>query len=307
MTSMSADEALAWAAGNDGAPYSFSQIIIAQSGLANNPPGTEQYALHEQSLNNAIADVEQARAEQATADQGFDPAFGSAQCDCEPNQPCCLRALEVSDAAHAARKVIWPIEEGQPKRLYVISKDPYAGAPSAKVNVTLTDKETCQCGATDRPAAIADGFIAGPEHVMESTEQTVISPFQMPAFNSAMLPRDVMVGIYIVGMLLQAKTFRDARPATVQPYQCCLTDSNALEVFPIPHANLSVTATGTVFATLGAVRGFSWGGGVTGEVTGEFGNQTLTWASQTTHTIASPQAEPQGPINHPVFDMIDKM
>lgn len=143
---------------------------------------------------------------------------------------------------------------------------------------------------------------------MSTQEVTVTTPFLVPAFESHLLPREVMAAIYIAGLLLLAKSYREHRPASLNPVQCMLDGASGLEVFAIPHASLTASCQGHVEINLSTQALPTFGAGFSAEVTGELGNQNLT-ISTGTEALSRPGSgpEPKGPINHPVFDFLDRI
>lgn len=292
-------------AGQMGIPQ-YEILASARSGVLDSPVTSQQYQSSALTAQAQMAQVQEINANEFDQQIGLDPEFASAACDCVPGEPCCLRAFEVEDASNSTRKVVWPVPENGPNRLYVVAKDPHNGQPSAKAKVTLTDKDTCSMGFA-RPSSDIRNHASGPQRISDSDEIVVTTPFQMPAMSSNLLPAEAMAVMYIAGVVMMASSYRNARPASVDPFQCMVTGGDGLEVFAVPHvdANASLTGNASVTFTITALPTLA--AGLEGSVTGEVGNQTLQWTGGTTHTNAPrPPAPPQGPVNrHPVFSIVD--
>jgi hypothetical protein len=84
--------------------------------------------------------------------------------------------------------------------------------------------------------------------------------------------------------------------------------ASGLEVFAIPHASLTASCQGHVEINLSTQALPTFGVGFSAEVTGELGNQNLT-ISNGAEALSRPGSgpEPQAPINHPVFDFLDRI
>ncbi|WP_299684137.1 hypothetical protein [uncultured Tateyamaria sp.] len=283
----------------------FTSLQQTRSGVASNLPGMPSYASSEAAAQSYMQQADAEIADATTSRAMNDPEFAAAACDCVAGEPCCLRAFEVEDSSDGSRKVAWPVPQDGPNRLYVIAKDPVGGQPSAKAKVTLTDKEACKMNFA-RPSVNPRRHAAGPEAIMDSGEVTVTSPFQMPAFSSNILPPEALAVMYLSGVVVSASSYRNAQPATVNPYQCMVPRAQGLEIFAIPHIKASASLTGQVSATFTITRLPTLSAGLSGEVTGEVGNQTLQLTAGQTVTTAPRVDQPQGPIQrHPLFAVVD--
>ena len=154
-------------------------------------------------MENSLAKVEQEMANERLEEAGFDPVYGEAACDCEPGEPCCLHALEVADNKDKSRKIVWPVPEGEPNKLFMITKDPYAGSPSAEVEVKMTEFEECKSGNANMPGTLATGFADAPQHYYPTAAvvNTVTSPFHIPAALTALFPEDVLLRSMLLGII----------------------------------------------------------------------------------------------------------
>lgn len=192
----------------------FNSLLRARDGLRSEPPGTANYQRYETLANTQIAQVEQNHTERLRQSPEMDPTFAAACADCVAGQPCCLLAFEVQDADDATRKVIWPNSGTDPRRLYMIAKEPYRGLPSGKVKVEPTERQACRNNAA-RPAVQGVGPIHDADHIMSTQEVTVTTPFLVPAFDSHLLPCEVMAAIYIAGEKLSRTPARLSQSGTV--------------------------------------------------------------------------------------------
>ncbi|WP_415919092.1 hypothetical protein [Tateyamaria sp. SN6-1] len=292
-------------AGQTGMPQ-YGQLAQARSGLLSEPVGSPRYQSQEAVARAQMAQVEEANQQAFDQRVSSDPEFAAAACDCAPGEPCCLRAFEVEDASDGSRKVAWPIPQDGPGRLYVIAKDPVGGRPSAKAKVTLTDKETCKLNFA-RPSVNPRGHADGPQSIRDTDEITVTTPFQMPAFQSTMLPPELMTAIYLVGLFLQVKAYTEHDGATANPYQCMVPRATGLEVFPLPHCKLSAEASGSLAISIPIGRRPTCTIGVSCQVNGEVGNQTLQYSAGAQQISRPVVPQQQGPINHPLFDYLDSI
>lgn len=301
------DQAMGYlfASGQTGA-VQYGELARARSGLMSEPEGTPGYDSYAGLAEAQVNQVNDMRRDAFEGDPAADPEFGAAACDCEPGEPCCLRAFEVEDAEAGSRKVIWPVPPDGPERLYMATKDPTNGQPSAKVKVTLTDKERCKLNFA-KPLARPVGHADGPDYVLQSEEITVTSPFQLPAFNTGMLPREMMLVIYLVGMVLQARSYRNHEPVAINPDQCMTPGATGVEVFAVPHAAFNAAISGELKVMLSLTQLPTLAAGLTGSVTGSVGHQSISWTASAEATSAPRQSEPQGPIDHPMFDFFDKI
>ncbi|MCF6445739.1 hypothetical protein [Nereida sp. MMG025] len=279
----------------------------ANSTMRSEPIGGENWQSAAQTSLAQMNQVDDINAANGPQEALTDSDFAAVCPDCAPREPCCLRELKVEDADDASRNVIWPVEEGAPKRLYVVAKDPYAGRPSAKAKVTLTDFNPCHRGYALPKAVMIGSADHDNQGILSSGDITVTTPFLMPAFYSALLPPQAMTVIYLCGLLVMAKTYREHGPAQVNPSQSMIPTARGVEVMAIPHASFNAQMQGRIGASFSLTRMPTFSAGCSIDIEGEVGNQSITYSGSAGIVSRERSVPEQGPINHPLFDFLDKI
>ena len=238
----------------------------------------------------------------------FDPAFAAACVDCTPGEPCCLRAFEVQDASDASRKISWPVPEGGPNKLFVIAKDPYQGLPAARWKTIALDYDACKVGRSDRPRFDARG-VAHPANrlVPSGTETTSTLPFQLPAVLAAVFPEEVLIALYVVGYALLASSYRSDGGATVRPLMCVEPPGGPIRVEPVPHINIVGQVEGSVGVTFYLDQVPSITAALSGNITGEVANHTLSYSGAVETKTAPIDSRAQGPVQNPILETVNKI
>lgn len=273
-TTMNANEALLWAVGSDmpKPPMMLNTLTMYPPMIeAETSPGRRQ--MLQRQLDQAVEQANGLRAREEA--EVFDLANGGAACDCAPGEPCCLKEFVIEDSEDASRKVTWPVVENGPRTLFLTCKDPYGGQPSAKAKLKITSKEDCKQGREGVPSLQPSSFADDNSVIPDSDERIVTTPFQMPALSGKILPPEVITAVYILGLAIQASTYRGRSLPSAGPCQCVGMGTGGLLVCPLPHAKLEAELEGSLGITIFSSRLPSMSAKLTGKITGEVGNQTL--------------------------------
>lgn len=312
MDTMTPNQAIQWLMSNDHSlGTAMNTITTSQRAIQELPVGSPARQGHQQILDDQLQQVTQARREQRLEQAGIDPAHASPACDCKPGEPCCLRAFVVEDAGNATRKIEWPVGKGKPDTLFIVVKEPYNGSPSGKVNVKLTDFESCKCGKEGRPGMHHSGYVEGNRDLVPAKAKgppqstlTATVPFHLPAILSAFFPTEILQAIYILGYYTLASAYRDDSGPRNWPNTCATDQPGAVKVHPVPHMKLSGSVEGKVgvtfyFSSLPTVLNE-----FTGTLTGEVGSQKLEYKSEKTNKVADKNPRAQGPVRNPMLQVI---
>ncbi len=315
MASLTPEDAIIWLSNSNydrGLGGEIANIQIARRGMASFPPDSQAYKAHQQVMENSLARVEKAQEDESYEAAGIDPAFNNAACDCEPGEPCCLRAFEVADNKDKSRKIIWPVPKGDPSKLFVITKDAYNGSPSAKVEVKMTDFEKCKQRKDLTPwifSGTGDEFADDPllANPTGSVVKTVTSPFQVPAVLTALFPEEVLYAIYVAGYYISYSAYKTDDLPKLSPTMCMTDGQDGIYIHPVPHVKLQSKVTGKV-----AVEFFFDGlptlsAALEGNVKGEVGNQVIDYTASANSTIAEKRPTKAGPVNHSLLGTIAKI
>jgi len=273
-TTMNANEALLWALGSDmpKPPMMLNTLTMYPPMIeAETSPGRRR--MLQQQLDQAVEQANGLRAREEA--EVFDLANGGAACDCAPGEPCCLKEFVIEDSEDASRKVTWPVVENGPRTLFLTCKDPYGGQPSAKAKLKITSKEACKQGREGVPSLQPSSFADDNSVIPDSDERIVTTPFQMPALSGKILPPEVITAVYILGLAIQASTYRGRSLPSAGPCQCVGMGTGGLLVCPLPHAKLEAELEGSLGITIFSSRLPTMSAKLTGKITGEVGNQTL--------------------------------
>ena len=310
MASIAPQEAINWLSGSSrGLGGVMADIQTAQRGMNLYPPGSQAYEAHQQVMENSLSKVEKAMEDERYEDAGVDPKYNNAACDCEPGEPCCLQEFEVADNKNKSRKIIWPVPAGDPKTLFVTTKDAYAGSPSAEVEVKMTDFQSCKQSRDQRPFMEASGFADAPPHSAPTAAvvNTVTSPFHIPAALTALFPEEVVYAIYVGGYYLLASSYKADGLPKVSPIMCMTDGQAGITVHPIPHVKIESKITGTVSARFFMDSLPTLSASLSGNIKGEIGNQVIDYTATTTHKVADERPSRAGPVNNPVLGSIAKI
>gem|GEM_PF-3623557 len=315
MASLTPEDAIIWLSDSNhgrGLGGEIANIQIARRGMASFPPDSQAYKAHQQVMENSLSRVAKAKEDERYEAAGIDPAFNNAACDCEPGEPCCLRAFEVADNKDKSRKIIWPVPKGDPSKLFVTTKDAYNGSPSAKVEVKMTDFEKCKRGKDLTPwifSGTGDEFVDDPllANPTDSVVKTVTSPFQIPAVLTALFPEEVLYAIYVAGYYISYSAYKTDDLPKLSPTMCMTDGQDGIYVHPVPHVKLQSKVTGKV-----AVEFFFDGlptltAALEGNVKGEVGNQVIEYTASANSTIAEKRPTKAGPVNHSLLGTIAKI
>ncbi|NDK36753.1 hypothetical protein [Rhodovulum sulfidophilum] len=273
-TTMNANEALLWAVGSDmpKPPMMLNTLALYPRMIeVETSPGRRR--MLQQQLDQAVEQANGLRAQEEA--EVFDLANGGAACDCAPGEPCCLKEFVIEDSEDASRKVTWPVVENGPRTLFLTCKDPYGGQPSAKAKLKITSKEDCKQGREGVPSLQPSSFADDNSVIPDSDERIVTTPFQMPALSGKILPPEVITAVYILGLAIQASTYRGRSLPSAGPCQCVGMGTGGLLVCPLPHAKLEAELEGSLGITIFSSRLPTMSAKLTGKITGEVGNQTL--------------------------------
>lgn len=312
MANITPNEALVWLAGTD-QPMgdAMGTILAAKNGMEQYPPGSAAHTAHSNTMDASLTRVEAGMAAEAAEGANVDPKFATPACDCVPGEPCCLRAFEVADNSKKSRKIAWPVPTGQPKTLFVITKDPYNSQPSAEVEVKLTDYEICKNSRPQMPAmSVNSEFANAPPHFAPNLTavSTVTSPFHLPAALSALMPEEVLVAIYVAGFYLLHSSYRSDGLPKIWPDMCSMMEgSGAITVHPVPHVSLETQITGTVSLGFNTVTGGKLVVALEGSVKGEVANQVIEYTGKRELKNADRSPSRSGPVKNPFLDTIAKI
>ncbi len=258
-------------------------------------------------LDNLSSAVEQNAIEAGHLDDPGDPQamtdqlYGTACKICEPQTPCCLFEFEVNDKSDPSRKIIWPINNGAPDKIFIIAKDPIDFKPSSKATVKLTDKQGCQDGKQG-PFAIAKMVARGEDVIFDQQTLDFTVPFEIPEALAVLFPEDLLIAIYVFAMATSIQYYKNKDDIPkITPHQCGMPGNinKSLYVHPIPHCKLELSLTGEVGATFTLAGGSSINFGLVGSLTGEYGNRTLSLANAYTQSITTKPRTNQGPVKLP--------
>ncbi|BAQ71548.1 hypothetical protein NHU_04435 (plasmid) [Rhodovulum sulfidophilum] len=273
-TTMNANEALLWAVGSDmPKPPMMLNTLTMYPPMIEAETSSGRRRMLQQQLDQAVEQANGLRAQEEA--EVFDLANGGAACDCAPGEPCCLKEFVIEDSEDASRKVTWPVVENGPRTLFLTCKDPYGGQPSAKAKLKITSKEDCKQGREGVPSLQPSSFADDNSVIPDSDERIVTTPFQMPALSGKILPPEVITAVYILGLAIQASTYRGRSLPSAGPCQCVGMGTGGLLVCPLPHAKLEAELEGSLGITIFSSRLPSMSAKLTGKITGEVGNQTL--------------------------------
>lgn len=305
---MDAEEARIWATGTD-TPLPdgmLNSLVMDPYEIENLPPGE----LRDKAQMRLDANVEAANAiRDGEVESAFDVNGSGAVCDCEPGKPCCLENFRIADKKTPNRYVSWPAKDDAPQTLYMTCKDPYLGAPSAEVKLQTIKRSACKMGNDSYPAIRPSGFADKNERIPYEDTRKVVTPYQPLALNGGMLPPEVLTAIYCVGMFYTASTYKNRELPSAVDSQCIPNSYGAVRVCPLPHMKLTASISGSagfnVF--LSAVPEMS--ATLKGKVTGEFGNQTLSFSTEDkVQTSSRTMQGPRAPeTKSPFLDFLGSM
>lgn len=305
---MNAEEARIWATGTD-TPLPegmLNSLVTDPYELETLPPGEMRDTVQ----RRLDANVEQANhIRDQEVESAFDVNGSGAVCDCEPGQPCCLKTFRIADKAMSNRYVNWPVKDGAAQTLYMICKDPYLGRPSAEVKLQALVRSPCKMGNDSYPAITPSGFADRNERIPQEDVRKVVTPLQMPGLNGGMLPPEVMTAIYCLGIFYTASTYENRDLPSAIDSQCIPNSYPAVRVCPLPHMQLSASVSGSVGFTIYLSQLPEMSAALGGKVTGEFGNQTLKYSSESkVQTAAGGVQGPRAPeTKSPFVDFLGSM
>ncbi|PVA09842.1 hypothetical protein DC366_12050 [Pelagivirga sediminicola] len=218
MADMTILEAMNWIQSNPNSLGDvYGQLYTVQTGL--NQDLDDPYLQGQRDY--LVGEVQAAKDEQQQ--EAFDSGeFGAAACDCEPGEPCCMRAFKVHDSAAPSRKIDWRLAEGAPEKLFMITKEATGGRASANVTVEYEEWETCKLGLKDKPRIFAYGFHDDDTECFQEkrAEKTVTTPLQLPVFNLPFFPTELLQVIWIIQVMMRAATFDEDELPSIYSAQC---------------------------------------------------------------------------------------
>ena len=305
---MDAEEARIWATGTD-TPLPegmLNSLVNDPVEIASFPPGEMRDTVQ----RRLDANVEQANAIRNEEVEGaFDVNGSGAVCDCAPGQPCCLKTFRIADKANGSRYVNWPPKENAAQTLFMVCKDPYLGRPSAEVKLQALVRSSCKMGNGSYPEIRPAGFADRNERIPHEDTRKVVSPFQLPGFNGGMLPPEVQTALYCIGIFCTASTYANRELPSAIDAQCIPNSYPAVKVYPLPHMQLSASVAGSAGFAIYLSQMPTMSASLSGKVTGEFGNQTLDFSSETkAQTAPGGMQGPRAPeTKSPILDFIADM
>jgi len=268
--------------------HQYEQLARARSGLLSEPDGSPGYDRYATTARNNLP----ASSPMASVN---DPDFGSAQCDCEPGQPCCLTSGELSDSSSPDRKLTWPSNgDAPPTRLFIIADDKQGMNLVGKVK-SKADGQHCQMRPARPQGFNTRGLVSGESLLPKTeTEQSVAAPqtanFQV--LGDSILPQDFVVAMSAVDLLISGMdSFENNQGAQYTP-RMCLPESGMMATYTV-HAFPEVDINGRIIADVTLnfrTSRFGASTGISGEMTGKVGDKTIDVKSEagaTKHTAAA--------------------
>lgn len=295
---MNAEEALRWALGTDTElPEGLlNSLSYDPYEIASLPPGE----LRDRVQQRLDTNVRQAEAiSQQEEAETFEINTDGSVCDCEPGKPCGLKVYQIADNKNSKRFVDWPVKDGAGNVPCMNCKDPLNGKLSAEVKIHKIDRVDCEQAALipvaygSYPNIKTADFAGDNPRVTTTTVLRVASPFQLPAPGDGLLPRELAVAIYVLGLAVSASTYRNMDAPSAEAAQCVALAGGGTKVFPLPHLKLTGSVSGVVCIKFRMSRMPEPSGTLKGSTTAEVGNRAVKWSGENSRSYLSPAA--QGP------------